>query len=77
MTDKNAPPAPAPPVITGNIRAEMARAGMSVQRAQNIVNVSPGTWETRMKTPGTWRMNELERLAAALGVSVARLVVGE
>lgn len=77
MTDRTPPPAPPPPVITGNIRAELARAGMTVAHAQRVVDISPGTWETRMRVPGTWKMSELRALADALGVTVGRLVVGE
>ncbi len=75
-------------MITRNIRAELARAGMTVAAAQHTVGrlsevdgawrpMSAGTWERRMREPGTWKLQELEALAAELGISVGRLVVGE
>jgi hypothetical protein len=87
MTDSPAEPvatAP-PPVITGNIRAEMARRGISAATARRmlgrrgthgLVAMSPTTWETRMREPGSWKWRELERLAEILGVSPAELVRG-
>jgi hypothetical protein len=77
MTDRNAAPGTAPPVITGNIRAEMARAGMTVAATQRHLEMSAPTWERRMRNPGTWKWSELEKLAALLHVAPARLVVGE
>lgn len=88
MTDRNARPGTAPPLpaITGNIRAELARKGMTAAQARGFIGSAAGdkgtgmasaTWERRMRDPGTWKIQELESLAAALGVTVARLVAGE
>ena len=88
MTDRNAAPGTAPPVITVNIRAELARRGLTAEHARGHLGrrsattgawrpMSATTWEERMRNPGTWRLQELETLAEALGISVGRLVVGE
>lgn len=64
----------APPAITRNIRAELARAGRTARQARAAIGISPSTWDDRMSQPGYWRLQELERLAGWLGVDVATLV---
>jgi hypothetical protein len=66
----------APPVVTRNVRAELARAGRSPTEARNHLEMSATTWTTRMAAPGTWRLQELERLAEWLGVNTSELVAG-
>lgn len=76
MTDNATGTAVEPPAITRNIRAELARAGRNVGQAQEATGIRPSTWDDRMRQPGYWRLAELERLAAWLGVDVVTLVKG-
>jgi hypothetical protein len=62
-----------PPAITRNIRAELARAGRTARMAQEAIGVPASTWDDRMREPGYWRINQLERLAAWLDVELADL----
>lgn len=72
-----------PPAITGNIRAEMARRGLTAAQVRrgirrdgplSVTHMSASTWETRMREPGTWKWSELAQLAVVLGVRPSELV---
>jgi hypothetical protein len=78
MTDNtaSAPIVHRPPPITRNIRAELARAGKTAKEAQEVVGLGATTWDDRMTRPGYWRLNQLEALAAWLGVDVVTLLRG-
>jgi hypothetical protein len=65
-----------PPVITRNIRAELARAGKTSREAQEAIRVGATTWDDRMRRPGYWRLNQLEALAEWLGVDLFELIRG-
>ena len=76
MTDNVTGTAVEPPVITRNIRAELARAGRNIGQAQDATGIRPSTWDARMREPGYWRLKELEKLADWLGVDVTVLLRG-
>jgi hypothetical protein len=40
------------------------------------MGISSTTWDARMREPGYWRLFQLERLAAWLGVDVETLLGG-
>lgn len=65
-----------PPVITRNIRAELARAGRTARQAQEAIQISSTTWDDRMRQPGYWRLQHLEALADWLGVDIVALLRG-
>jgi hypothetical protein len=48
-----------PPTVTANIRAELARAGITVGTAQRWLGLAASTWDARMRQPGMWRLGEL------------------
>lgn len=80
MTDRTADP----PALSGPsaaIAAELARRRMSWAEARarmpQDVRIGRTAWEDRMRTPGMWRLRELEAIAAVLGVPVVTLVGGE
>jgi hypothetical protein len=76
MTDNATGTAVEPPVITRNIRAELARAGRTARQAQEAIGIPASTWDDRMRRPGSWRMSQLEALAAWLGVELFELLRG-
>lgn len=61
------------PVVTRNVRAELARTGRTRAEAMQVAGVSERTWEKRMRDDSTWRLSELRRLSAWLGVSLGDL----
>lgn len=67
---------PAAPDISGRVRAEIERAGLSQAKVMFQIDMSSTTWDRRMKTPGEWRMRELDAIASVLGIPVERLLVG-
>lgn len=77
MTDTpaatGAPPPDTRPTISSNVRAEVARRGMTaagVRRAlaDKGAPLPASTWDQRMSEPGTWRWRELVAIAAVLDV---------
>lgn len=78
MTDTPAatggPPLDTAPTISSNVRAEIARRGMTaagVRRAlaDRGAPLPASTWDQRMVEPGTWRWRELTAIAEVLAVS--------
>lgn len=63
-------------LVNGNIRAELARAGKTVKDAQGVAGIAPSTWDARMADPGSWRVDQLVKLAAWLNVELVELVCG-
>lgn len=59
--------------VADNIRAELARAGLTASAAQLRLNLGEAAWRNRMASPGTWRIGELEELARWLRVDLAEL----
>jgi hypothetical protein len=87
MTDtpaspSSSPPDPPPsglPNVSDNVRAEIARAGMTAGGTRVAlrslgVHISPTTWSDRMQDPGSWRQRELEAIASLVGVPTSTLV---
>lgn len=54
---------------SANLRAELARAGMTQQDVADLLGTFAPAVSWRMKT-GVWRPGDLERIAARLGVPV-------
>lgn len=75
MTDTETRAERGAPRITRNIRAELARAGLSATEARMHLEMARSTWDARMANPGLWRLSELDALAALLHVRTAALVV--
>lgn len=72
-------PPPLAPDTSANVRAEIVRAGMTAagvrtaMRAEGV-HISPTTWSDRMADPGSWRLRELEAIAAVLAIPTSALV---
>jgi hypothetical protein len=55
----------------------LVEQGVSAASVQKAAEITEGTWYARMRKPGSWRLAELRRVAAVLGVSVSALVADE
>lgn len=75
MTDTETGAEARAPRITRNIRAELARAGLSATEARMHLDMARSTWDARMANPGLWRLSELDALAGLLQVRPATLVM--
>ncbi len=62
------------PLVTRNVKAELARAGLTATQARDHLEMARSTWDSRMADPKLWRLGELEALSALVGSSVAELV---
>lgn len=61
------------PPTSQNIRAELARAGITQERMAEILGLSRAAWGRRLKGDVDWRLAELLRIADKLGVPLSRL----
>lgn len=79
MTDTPERAPTAPPTVSDNVRAEIARAGLTAREVRSAmlnrgIHLAASTWDDRMRTPGTWRLRELETIAEVLGRPINVLV---
>ncbi len=60
--------------ITRNIRAELARAGVTVAQARARIPLGEAAWSARMRQPGRWTLAELMALEVITGAPFRDLV---
>jgi hypothetical protein len=63
--------------VSTRIRVALVEQGVSAASVQKAAEITEGTWYARMRKPGSWRLAELRRVAAVLGVPVATLVADD
>lgn len=56
--------------LPAELRAVLARAGMSQEQACDEGDLSRSTYYRRVRTPGTWTLAELETFLAAAGYTL-------
>lgn len=63
--------------VAAEIRAELARQQMSQRRLAELLGIDPALVSRRVSTGvgRSWTLDELERIAEILGVSVERLIL--
>ena len=61
-------------IVAGNIRAEAARMGFSQSALGRALGMSQNQITTRWRGVARWQLDELDAVAAILGVTVADLV---
>lgn len=68
--------APLTQTVASGVRAEMARRGMSQQTLADLAGITQQTLSRRIRVenPSPFDTDELDRIAAALGVSVEQLM---
>jgi len=66
-------PTPLRQAVTGEIRAELARQRKTLDDLASGADLALSTLKTRMSTRTAFTLDELERIAAALGVPVINL----
>jgi transposase len=59
--------------VRRNVRAEIARAGLNQENVAEQIGLSYATFRRRLTGPGDWRAGELEAIARALRIPLARL----
>jgi hypothetical protein len=69
------------PPISQNIRAELARAGITHDQmrwhlTEKVVGMSRTAWRRRLTGDVSWRINELQCIADRLQVPLSRLTEG-
>lgn len=62
------------PTASANIRAEMARRDVSQSSIAELLGVSPGQVSARIQGRVTWRLPEVQAIAAYLKIPVATLI---
>lgn len=64
------------PNLTGsaNLRAEMARAGLSQTAVAELLGINPSQVSARMRGRIPWRVAELQIIAHHIGVPMADLI---
>ena len=62
---------PTPLDLVREIRAEMGRQGLTAASLARATDITPPTLSRRFSSPDDLTLGELDRIAAALGVSVA------
>jgi hypothetical protein len=60
--------------VAANIRAELARAGISATEARDQLRMGETAWKTRQTNPGRWTLGELLALQRITGVPLSDLV---
>lgn len=60
--------------LTKSIKIRLVEQGQTAVSVRESVGMSESTWHQRMREHRTWRLGELEDVAAALGTTVAELV---
>lgn len=60
--------------MTKTIKIRLVELGATAVSIRDAAGITEWTWAERMRNPASWRLGELERVAAALGVTVAELV---
>lgn len=61
---------------SANIRIEVARANRRQREVARAADIPWSTWSSRMRIPESsrlWRADELDRIAAALGIPAEKL----
>lgn len=61
------------PNVSDNVRAEVARAGLTHRKTATLAGIPSSTWVRRMADPSGWTIRELEAVAEVLGVSLVTL----
>lgn len=61
-------------IVSGNIRAEMARRGLSQADLGAALNLTQSSIGKRLRNITPWSLPELETTARLLGVSMERLL---
>jgi transcriptional regulator with XRE-family HTH domain len=67
------PASPAWGDISANIRAELGRQRRHGTKVADAIGMSRSAWRKRMEGIVAWRAEEIQRVAAELGVPVSRL----
>lgn len=60
--------------MTKSIKHRLVERGATAVSIQRLVGMSEATWYTRMREERTWRLGELNDVAAALGTTAAELI---
>lgn len=60
--------------VSTTVRAELELLGMSKSELARRIGMEPGSLGNKLTGRRRWHVDELDRLAAALGVTVQRLV---
>lgn len=63
-------------VVSGNVRALMARRGVSQMRLAAVLNLSQTAVSKRLRGVTPWDVNEMGTLAEAFGVPITDLLLG-
>ena len=69
-----APRATVSEIVASNVRAEVARAGITQRNFARLIGLSQSNVSHRWNGERAWKLDELGFIADALGVSVADLV---
>jgi uncharacterized protein (DUF2384 family) len=62
--------------VSIRIRTELAGQEVTALSVLRAAGIPEKTWYRRMRKPGSWRLEELERVAGVLGTTVGALIDG-
>lgn len=60
--------------MTKSIKIRLLERGATAVSIQRRTGISEATWYERMRNPSSWRLGELNDVAAALGTSASELL---